>query len=152
MVMWERLARQQCGWSVSRGVPRVSQFVMYAAQIEQYMRCWWEYESDRSTGVMYMERAEILMFQRNYSSKDHGMADGFWAVILWLAVKGKIVGDVERLMSGGQTATLEDVRQQAECLRDADHINDREYHTIAATPGTRWELKTSQCLYLGSCL
>jgi hypothetical protein len=52
VVMWERLARQQCGWSVSRGVPRVSQFVMYVAQIEQYMRCWWGYESGRSTGVM----------------------------------------------------------------------------------------------------
>jgi hypothetical protein len=142
MVMWERLARQQSGWSVSRGVPRVSQFVMFAAQIEQYMRCWWKYESGRSTGVMYMEREDILMFQRNYSSKEHGMADGFWAVILWLAIKGKIVGDVERVMSGGRVASLDDVRRQAQSLLDADHINDSEYHMLAATPGSKWELKS----------
>ena len=142
MVMWERLARQQSGWSVSRGVPRVSQFMMFAAQIEQYMRCWWKYKSGRSTGVMYVERVDILMFQRNYSSKEHGFADGFWAVILWLAIRGKIVGDVERVMNGGQIASLDDVRQQARNLLDADHINDSEYHMIAATPGTKWELKS----------
>ena len=34
MVMWERLARHQSDWSVSRGVPRVSQFMMFAAQID----------------------------------------------------------------------------------------------------------------------
>jgi hypothetical protein len=115
---------------------------MFVAQIEQYMRCWWEYESGRSTGVVSVERANILMFQRNYSSKEHGMADGFWAVILWLAVKGKIVGDVERVMSGGRFATLDEVRQHAECLLDEGHINESEYHMNAATPGTRWELKS----------
>ena len=69
------------------------------------------------------------------------MADGFWAVILWLAVKGKIVGDVERIMSGGRVASLDDVRHQASGLLEMGHINDREHHMIAATPGTKWELK-----------
>lgn len=142
MVMWERLSRQQCGWSISRGVPRVSQFVMFAAQIEQYIRCWWKYGSGRSTGVMYVEQEDLKMFQRNYSSREHGMADGFWEAILWLAVKGKIVGDVERIMSGGRVASLDDVRQQASGLLELRHINAREYHMIAATPGTRWELKS----------
>ena len=65
MVMCERLARQQRDWSISRGVPRESQFVMFAAQIEHYIRCWWQYESSRSIGVMYVERDDLKMFQRN---------------------------------------------------------------------------------------
>ena len=70
------------------------------------------------------------------------MADGFWAVILWLAVKGKIVGDVERIMSGGRVASLGEIRHQASGLLEMGHMNDKEYHMIAATPGTRWELKS----------
>ena len=70
------------------------------------------------------------------------MADDFWAEILWLAIKGEMVGDVERVMSGGRVASLDDVRQQAVNLLDADHINDNEYHMLVATPGTRWELKS----------
>ena len=91
---------------------------------------------------MYVEQADILMFQRNHSSKEHGMADGFWAVILWLATKRQIVGDVERVMSGGLVASLDDVRHQAANLLDAAHINENEYHMLVATPGTRWELKS----------
>ena len=142
MVMWERIARQQTDWSVSCGAPRVNQFTMFVAQIKQYMQCWWKCESGRNTGVMYVERVDILMFQRNSSSKEHGMADGFWDVIMWLAIKGKIVGDVKRVMSGGRVASLDDVRQRTVNLLDADHINDNTYHMLSATPGTRLELKS----------
>ena len=69
------------------------------------------------------------------------MTDGFWAVTLWLAVKGKIVGDVERVMSGGRVASLDEVRHQAIGLLEMGHINEREYHMIAGTPGARWRQK-----------